>query len=119
MLDLHSIWPIYPSVSLATIVVMLTMLFVTCFLTNFLITLLLSVSNKFQYASCPMYKYQTEYSHVYISAQCGYNKFLQSFVICRERSGSVVECLTRDRGAVGSSLTGFSALCPWARHINR
>ena len=25
----------------------------------------------------------------------------------RERSGSVVECLTPDRGAVGSSLTGF------------
>ena len=28
----------------------------------------------------------------------------------RERSGSVVECLTRDRGAAGSSLTGFTAL---------
>ena len=28
----------------------------------------------------------------------------------RERSGSVVECLTRDRGAVGSSLTGVTAL---------
>ena len=27
-----------------------------------------------------------------------------------ERSGSVVECLTRDRGAAGSSLTGFTAL---------
>ena len=30
----------------------------------------------------------------------------------RERSGSVVECLTRDRGAAGSSLTGVTALCP-------
>ena len=28
----------------------------------------------------------------------------------RERSGSVVECLTRDRMAVGSSLTGVTAL---------
>ena len=28
----------------------------------------------------------------------------------RERSGSVVECLTRDRGATGSSLTGVTAL---------
>ena len=28
----------------------------------------------------------------------------------RERSGSVVECLTRDRGATGSSLTGNTAL---------
>ena len=30
---------------------------------------------------------------------------------CREHSGSVVECLTRDRGAVGSSLTGVTVLC--------
>ena len=30
----------------------------------------------------------------------------------RERSGSVVECLTRDRGAVGLSFTGVIALCP-------
>ena len=32
--------------------------------------------------------------------------------LSRERSGSVVECLTRDRGAAGSSLTGVTALCP-------
>ena len=30
----------------------------------------------------------------------------------RERSGSVVECMTRGRGAAGSSLTGVTALCP-------
>ena len=30
----------------------------------------------------------------------------------RERSGSVVECLTRDQRAAGSSLTGVTALCP-------
>ena len=35
----------------------------------------------------------------------------------RERSGSVVECLTLDWRAAGSSLTGVTALCPWARHI--
>ena len=35
-----------------------------------------------------------------------------------ERSGSVVECLTRDREAAGFSLTGVTALCPWARHMN-
>ena len=34
-----------------------------------------------------------------------------------ERSGSVVECLTRDRGAAGSSLTGVTALCPLARSL--
>ena len=28
----------------------------------------------------------------------------------RERSGSVVECLTRERGAESSSLTGVTAL---------
>ena len=30
----------------------------------------------------------------------------------RESSGSVVECLTRDRRAAGSSLTGVTGLCP-------
>ena len=30
----------------------------------------------------------------------------------RECSGSVVECLTRDRGAAGGSLTGVTAFCP-------
>ena len=29
-----------------------------------------------------------------------------------ERSDSVVECMTRDRGAAGSSLTCITALCP-------
>ena len=34
-----------------------------------------------------------------------------------ERSGSVVECLTRDRGAAGSSLTGVTVLCSRARTL--
>ena len=29
-----------------------------------------------------------------------------------KRGGSVVECSTRDRGIVGSSLTGVTVLCP-------
>ena len=33
-------------------------------------------------------------------------------IIHGERSGLVVECLTRDRGSAGSSLTGVTALCP-------
>ena len=33
-----------------------------------------------------------------------------SILNSRERSGSVVECLTRDRGAAGSSLAGVTAL---------
>ena len=32
--------------------------------------------------------------------------------LLKERSGSVVECLNRDRRAAGSSLTGVTALCP-------
>ena len=32
--------------------------------------------------------------------------------ICREHSGSLVECLTGDRVAEGSSLTGVTVLCP-------
>ena len=35
-----------------------------------------------------------------------------------EHSGSVVECLTPDRGTAGSSPTGVTAFCPLARHIN-
>ena len=35
-----------------------------------------------------------------------------SQIAYRERSGSVVDSLTPDRGAVVSSLTGVTALCP-------
>ena len=35
-----------------------------------------------------------------------------------ERSGSVVECLTRDRGAAGSSLTGVTALWSLSKNID-
>ena len=33
-----------------------------------------------------------------------------SYTYCRERNGSVVECLTRGRGAAGLSLTGVTVL---------
>ena len=36
----------------------------------------------------------------------------ECFKINREHSGSVVECLTRDRRAAGLNLTGVTALCP-------
>ena len=35
----------------------------------------------------------------------------QLHIIFRDRSGSVVECLTQDRGDIGSSLTGATAFC--------
>ena len=35
-----------------------------------------------------------------------------------ERSGSVVECLTQDRGAMGSSLTGFICVVSLSKNIN-
>ena len=38
------------------------------------------------------------------------SSLLQHFY--KERSGLVVECLTRDRRAAGSSLTDVTALCP-------
>ena len=44
------------------------------------------------------------HSYVYL-----YSELL---LVCRERSGSVVECLTRDRGAAGLSLTNITVLCP-------
>ena len=37
-------------------------------------------------------------------------KVNKSTTTMRERSGSVVECLTRDRRVAGSSLTGVTAL---------
>ena len=40
-----------------------------------------------------------------------------AYLLYCERSGSVVECLTQDRGADGSSLTGVTELCPWARTL--
>ena len=39
-------------------------------------------------------------------------------ILCRERNGSIVECLTLDRGDAVLSLMGVTALCPGARHIN-
>ena len=47
----------------------------------------------------------------YISVVFHYFKFGSSSVICW-CSSSVVECLTQDRGAAGSRLTGVTALCP-------
>ena len=44
--------------------------------------------------------------------------YLTLFPLICQRSGSVVEFLTRDREAAGSSVTGVTALCPLARHIN-
>ena len=41
-----------------------------------------------------------------------FNFQLRLLALSWERRGSVVECLTRARGAAGSSLTGVTALCP-------
>ena len=43
---------------------------------------------------------------------------LRSDCSYREHSDSVVDCLTRDQGVAGSSLTGGTVLCPWVRLIN-
>ena len=39
-----------------------------------------------------------------------YTPSILTLRVPRERSGSVVECLTRDRRVAGSSLTGVTAL---------
>ena len=39
-------------------------------------------------------------------------------IVCREPSGSGVECSTRHWGVSGLSLTSVTELCPWARHIS-
>ena len=42
-----------------------------------------------------------------------FQQIVAIFYFCLwERSGSFVECLTRDRRAAGSSLNGVTALCP-------
>ena len=41
-----------------------------------------------------------------------FNFQLRLLALSWERSGSVIECLTRGRGAAGSSLTSVTALCP-------
>ena len=46
---------------------------------------------------------------------CPFNYFCH--IAYFKRSGSVVECLTRDRRAAGLSLTGVTVLCPWARTL--
>ena len=43
---------------------------------------------------------------------------LQVAVFIWERSGSVVECLNRDRRAASSSLTGVTALCLSKTHLS-
>ena len=50
----------------------------------------------------PEIKHKTDEWHVWDFLFTGF----------RMRSGLVVECWTRDRGVVGSGLTGVTALCP-------
>ena len=61
--------------------------------------------------------YQNKIRHHSVVAQLKWNKQIELLFlfdslgpISRERSGSVVECLTQDWGVVGSSLTGVTAL---------
>ena len=49
----------------------------------------------------------------FLCAYCKFENFRENFLYTNrvmKPSGSVVECLTRDRGAAGSSLTGVTAL---------
>ena len=55
-------------------------------------------------------KLLTEHHLEFLSLKGGCTGLSASTLVDREGSGSVVECLTRDRGAAGSSLTGVTAL---------
>ena len=65
-----------------------------------------------------------DFLQIYIDTLFGEGKELLDFgdldliFKVRECSGLVVKCLIQDQGVLGSSLTGITALCPWARHIN-
>ena len=58
------------------------------------------------YKMCAEHGHSLKIITIVLNLNVGYN------TIFRERSGSVVECLTRDLEAAGSSLTGVTALCP-------
>ena len=62
---------------------------------------------------------RSQAGHVRVAMVCYYiiNIFIYSFRPMEERGGSVVECLTRDRGVAASSLTGGTVLYPCARHF--
>ena len=57
--------------------------------------------NKMTPKSFEFTEFEPAYEILVLPSQCGW-----------ECSYSVEECLTRDRGAVGLSLTGTTALCP-------
>ena len=52
----------------------------------------------------------SEYKGLNRKSLCKYQSYLSVTRAFWERSGSMVECLTRDRRATGSSLTGVTAL---------
>ena len=62
--------------------------------------------------------YSTKYfillKHIILKTDSSIIKYSSqgSFSVRWEHSGSVVECLTQDRGAAGLSLTSVTALCP-------
>ena len=60
-----------------------------------------------QYMVC---SYETDWVNIILAVKLiGHITYYQ---VAQERSGSVVECLNRDRRAAGSSLAGVTALCP-------
>ena len=83
----------------------------------------LCIRNLFSVADCRMHWQKNgdylcvkvdRYSKSRKNEETGQMKYSVSFVTSYtlDRGGSEVECLTQDRGAAGSSLTGVTALCP-------
>ena len=70
---------------------------------------------------CFIYLHSSLFMYPAVTLLCPFAYLLIVFMKLlgmREHSGSVVECLSLDRAPTGSSLSGITALCPWARHIN-
>ena len=61
--------------------------------------------------SLPLVKMSLRWSsRRFVCLRCHLHSCLHYYIHERERSGSVVECLTRDRGAAGLSFTGVTVL---------
>ena len=69
-----------------------------------------------RYCLFPAFADKQRPENIIIQMYLGFCLFVWFVVLCpsqqSQRSGSVVECLTRDREARGLSLTGVTALCP-------
>ena len=73
---------------------------------------MLSLSDNNQTVIIEAFNFTSRYLDDLLNIDNPYFEQMVGQIYPRERSGSVVKCLTRDRRAAGSCLTGVTALCP-------